>query len=120
MKNQHHHIPDKDERTWASLSHLGFIATLVVPYGNLIVPLIIWIVYKDRSSYIDYHAKEALNFQITLSIGLTIGFILVFVVIGIFLLLILGLLGLIFAIIAAVQANKGEYYKYPFNLRLIE
>ena len=120
MTNKYHYTPDKDEKMWATLSHLGFIATLIIPYANLIVPLIIWIVYKDRSSYVDYHAKESLNFQITLCIGFTIGIILTFVVIGIFILLILGLVGLIFAIIAAVRANEGGYYKYPFTLRLIK
>ncbi len=120
MTDEHDHIPDKDEKMWATFTHLGFIAGLVIPFGNLIAPLVIWLVYKDRSSYVDYHGKEALNFQITLTIGLVISAILIFVIVGFFLLFILGLVGLIFAIIAAIRANEGEYYEYPFNLRFIK
>ena len=50
-------IPDKDELMWSTFANLGFLAGLVIPFGNIVAPLVIWLVYKDRSSYIDFHGK---------------------------------------------------------------
>src|SRR5262245_54589856 len=69
--------PSKDERTWAMASHLSTLAGyLVVPFGNIIAPLVIWLIKKDTMPFVDDQAKEALNFQITLSIVAVVGIIL--------------------------------------------
>ena len=112
-------IPDKDELMWSTFAHLGFIAGLVIPFGNVIAPLVIWLVFKDRSSYIDYHGKEALNFQITVTFAMIASGILILLLIGIFLLIGVVLLALVFSIMAAIKANNGEYYEYPFTIRFI-
>ncbi|MCB9296259.1 MAG: DUF4870 domain-containing protein [Lewinellaceae bacterium] len=104
---------------WATFAHLGFLAGLVVPFGNIVTPLVIWLVFKDRSSYVDYHGKEALNFQITVTIALIASAILILLLIGIFLLVGVALLALVLSIVAAVKANNGEYYEYPFTIRFI-
>ncbi|MCB0611864.1 MAG: DUF4870 domain-containing protein [Phaeodactylibacter sp.] len=112
-------IPDKDELMWSTFAHLGFIAGLVIPFGNVITPLVIWLVFKDRSSYVDYHGKEALNFQITATLAMIASGILILLIIGIFLLIGVVLLALVFSIVAATKANNGEYYEYPFTIRFI-
>ena len=112
-------IPDKDELMWSTIAHLGFIAGLVIPFGNVITPLVIWLVFKDRSSYVDYHGKEALNFQITATLAMIASGILILLIIGIFLLIGVVLLALVFSIVAATKANNGEYYEYPFTIRFI-
>ncbi|REN16568.1 DUF4870 domain-containing protein, partial [Mycobacterium tuberculosis] len=85
-------------------------------------PLIIWLINKDDSSksFVTDQAKEALNFQITITIAMLICIVLTIVIIGGLLAPIVGLLNVIFCIIAAVKANNGEAYRYPFALRLIK
>ena len=75
-------IPDKDELMWSTFAHLGFLAGLIIPFGNVVAPLVIWLVYKDRSSYVEYHSKEALNFQLTVTIAMVASGILVLLLIG--------------------------------------
>ena len=85
------------------------------------MPLIVWLMHKDRSdkAYLNGQAKEALNFQITILIGYVICWILAFILIGALLLPLLWILNLVFCILAAVAVSKGENYRYPFALRLI-
>ncbi|MBC7892547.1 MAG: DUF4870 domain-containing protein [Sphingobacteriaceae bacterium] len=115
-------LSQSDERLWAMLAHLSSIVAGFFGGLALLGPLIVWLIFKDRSSYVDYHGKEALNFQILMSILLvgcvfggviTCGF-------GFILLPIVALVDLVFVIIAAIAANNGDLYKYPFNWRLVK
>ncbi|MCB9304458.1 MAG: DUF4870 domain-containing protein [Lewinellaceae bacterium] len=113
-------IPDSNEKMVATFSHLGIVAGTIVPFGSVLLPLILWLVYKDKSEYVAYHAKEALNFQLTMLIGFVASAILIFVVIGIPLLIVLAIVDLVFCIIAAMRANEGERYRYPYTFRFIK
>ncbi|MEA2710677.1 MAG: uncharacterized protein QOF78_3278 [Phycisphaerales bacterium] len=106
--------PTQDDRTMAMLAHLGGIL-----FGFL-GPLIIWLIKKDQSPFVDDQGKEALNFQITLLIGYAIGGATTFVCIGFVILPVVWIAGLIFGIMGAMAANKGEAYRYPFNIRFIK
>jgi uncharacterized protein len=108
--------PTSDERTFAILSHI----LAVVPGIGIFGPLVIWLIKKDESPFVEANAKESLNFQLTIIIGYIIGFILLVVVIGAFLLAVLGLLNLILVIVASVKTSENKIYRYPFNLRLIK
>jgi uncharacterized Tic20 family protein len=88
--------------------------------GNIIAPLVIWLIKKDESAYVDYHGKEALNFQLTMTLAMFVSAILIFVLIGIPLLIVVAIADLILSIMAAVRANEGEHYRYPFNIRFIQ
>ena len=105
-----------DQRTMALVAHILGIFTWFIG------PLIIWMINKDDSSksFVTDQAKEALNFQITITIAMLICIVLTIVIIGGLLAPIVGLLNVIFCIIAAVKANNGEAYRYPFALRLIK
>lgn len=105
-----------DQRTMALAAHLLGIFT------GFIGALIIWLINKDDAgkAFVTDQAKEALNFQITVAIAMVICMILTIVVIGAILMPIVGLVSLVFCIIAAVKANNGETYRYPFALRLIK
>ena len=107
-------LSDSDQRMWAMLSHVGGILF------SFIAPLVIWLVFKDRGRFVDEQAKEALNFQITLIIAYVVGGILSIIIIGIFIVLLAWLAAIILGIMAAIAANKGEAYRYPFALRLIK
>lgn len=88
--------------------------------GAIVAPLIIWQIQKDKSAFVDYHGKEAVNFQITMAIAAGVSFLLFLLLIGLVLIWIVGAVWLIFTIIAAIKANNGEYYRYPLSIRLIK
>lgn len=95
-------LSDSDARLWATLSHAGIILL------GILAPLIVWLVFRERSEFVNDQSKEALNFSI-------IGTIVSVVTCGIGFIVVI-----IFAIIAAIAANKGENYRYPFNWRVIK
>src|SRR3954454_15103067 len=103
--------PTSDEKTMALLAHVLTLA------AGFIAPLVIYLVKKDESSFVAAHAKESLNFQITLFIVFTILFV---SVIGILLMWIAGILALVLVIVATLRASEGKLYKYPFTIRLVK
>ena len=105
--------PNSDDKNIATVTHLGGTVFSFVP------GLLVWILKKDDSPYLADQAKEALNFQITMLIAQFIAGILVWVLIGFFLIPLVWLLNVVFCIIAAISTSKGETYRYPFCLRLI-
>lgn len=105
---------NKDDRLMVVLSHLS----LFIGCG-VVAPLIIWILKKDDSPFINDQCKEALNFHISLYLyGILFGLMTV-ILIGVPLLFVLGIAAVILPIIAAVKSNDGIYYRYPFIIRLI-
>jgi uncharacterized Tic20 family protein len=109
----------KDERLWAMLAHLTSFAGFVVPFGNLGGPLLIWLLKKDTMPLVNDQGKEALNFQITMTLAIIVAALLIFVLIGFILVPALVLFDIIITIVAAVKANEGVAYRYPFCLRLV-
>ncbi len=111
----------KDEQNWAMICHLSALAGFLIPFGNIFGPLIVWLIKRGEIPLVNSHGKEALNFQITVSIAIAICIPLVFVLIGIPLMFIVGIGALIMTIIAAVKVSNGDFeYKYPFAIRLIK
>ncbi|MBS1917598.1 MAG: DUF4870 domain-containing protein [Bacteroidetes bacterium] len=106
--------PTSDEKTLALLSH---ILTLVTWF---IAPLVIYLIKKDESKFVSDHAKESLNFQITLFIACIVGVILTLIIIGALILGLVSLAALILVIIATIRASEGKIYRYPFCIRLIK
>lgn len=82
-------------------------------------PLIIWLLKRNDSAFIDYHGKEYFNFIISYAIYGIISAILMIVLIGVFLLWVVGVLTVVFTIVAAIKAYQGEEYRIPFIFRLI-
>lgn len=109
----------QDDRTWGMVAHLSALAGFLIPFGSVLGPLIVWLMKKDESDFVADQGKEALNFQITVALAGIVCLMLMFVIIGIFLLPALVIAAAIFSIIAAIEANKGNLYRYPFALRLI-
>jgi len=109
-----------DERQWAMFAHLSALIGFIIPFGNLLGPLIIWLMKKETMPFVDQQGKEALNFQITVTIAMMISAILIIVVIGFVLMFVIGLAALILTIMAGIKANEGVAYRYPFTLRLIK
>jgi len=107
-------LSDSDQRLWATLAHIGPIII------GFVAPLVIWLVYRERGQYVADQSKEALNFQITVAIAAAISGLLVFAIIGLVLLPIVLIVALVLMIMAAIAANKGQAYRYPFSLRLVK
>ncbi len=110
-------LGESDERTMSLLAHILGGVTCVVG------PLIIWMLKKDESPFVDDQGKEATNFQITMLIAyFVVGIISVIPVVGCLAVLLfpaVSVASLIFAILGGIEANKGVVYRYPFALRLI-
>ncbi|MDQ6614399.1 MAG: DUF4870 domain-containing protein, partial [Actinomycetota bacterium] len=107
-------VPTQDERTWAMLSHLSYFVL------GLIGPLIVMLTKGNESPFVRDQAVEALNFHITLLIAFIVSFILAFIVIGIFTAIATFVVGVVYTILAAIAAYRGEAYHYPFALRLVK
>ena len=111
--------PGKESRQMAMFAHLSALVGFLIPFGNLIAPLIIWQMKKD-DPFVDAQGKEAVNFQITVSIAGIVAAVLTVVLIGLLLLPVIAIGSLVLVIIAGLKANEGENYQYPFALRLIK
>ena len=111
--------PPKEERNLGMACHLLALAGLVLPLGNIIGPLIMWLVKREVSAFVNEQGKEALNFNITIAIAGFVSFLLTFVVIGVLLLPAVFIFWIVMTIIAAVKSSGGEHYRYPLTLRLI-
>ena len=104
---------------WAMFCHLSALVGYVFPFGNIIAPLIIWVLKKDEFPLVNDQGKEAINFQISMTIYIIAAIILIILVIGIPLLILLGLFDLLMIIIASIKANEGTEYRYPLTIRFL-
>lgn len=100
-----------DEKLWATLVHVGGIFFQVLP------ALIGYVVLKDRGPFVRQHTASALNFQLTLIIAYVVGIITSIVLVGIIILLVAAVANVVFSILAALAANRGESYVYPLSIR---
>jgi uncharacterized Tic20 family protein len=111
----------KEEQNWAMGCHLAALSGFLIPFGNIVGPLVIWLIKRAEMPMVDRHGKEALNFQITVMIAFLISIPLCFILIGFLLMAIVGIGALVLTIMAAVKVSNGDYeYRYPFTLRLLK
>ena len=108
-----------DERTWGMLAHLSALLAAFVALAFL-GPLLVMLIQGPKSDFVRRQSVEALNFQITTYIAAIISAILIVVLIGLILLPIVGIAWLVLTIMAGLAANRGEDYRYPFNIRLVK
>lgn len=106
-------VSPSDARMWALFANLGGI------FFSFVAPLVIYLIYRDRDPFIRRHSTQALNFQIILIIAYFASFILTFLIIGIFTWIAAAVCGIVFPILAAIAANKGEDYTYPLVPQMV-
>ncbi|MEW5784576.1 MAG: DUF4870 domain-containing protein [Bacillota bacterium] len=130
---------EREGRTWGIFCHLGALSLYIgVPFGNILVPLIIWLIKKDELPLVDEHGKQSLNFQISITVyavlaavGYVVLLMALFVVTGdtapgLFLVLlpllfaVFFIVHLAFTIIASIRASNGEIYRYPLAIRFFK
>ncbi|MDB6147460.1 MAG: hypothetical protein JWO45_1124 [Spartobacteria bacterium] len=108
-------------RTWCILAHATALLGFIVPWAfHILGPLVVWLSKRDESPEVDAHAKESLNFQISMLIYNVIAGVLCLVLIGFVLLFILHIVNVILVIVASIQASEGKLYRYPLTIRLIK
>jgi len=124
--------PSAEEKQWALFAHLSILLGGLLTYGwaasfgSFIGPLIIWLVKKDTMPFVADQAREALNFGITLTIICVVLLMMTIMSLGIGALvtvpifMFIGIAALVLVIIAAVKANDGVAYRYPFAIRLVK
>lgn len=112
---------EQGDKTMAMLCHLlSFIGFIGIPVGNILGPLVLWLIKKSEDPFVDATGKEVLNFQISATIyGIVCG-LLFFVFIGVVLLPVLIIAVVVYTIIGAIKANEGQVYHYPFTIRFIK
>lgn len=108
------------ERAWATFCHLAAFAGYIFPFGNIIAPLILWIIKKNEMSLVDREGKKSLNFQISVTIYFVAAFILIFLLIGFPIIIGLMIFDLIVVIMASIKTNNGEDYRYPLSIQFIK
>lgn len=106
-------MPSNDERLFAAAIYIISFFTVFIG------PLVIWLIKKDDSAYVDYHGREYFNFFISYTVYTLISTLLMIVLIGFITIWIVGILYFVFTIIAAIKAYEGTTYKIPLVFRLI-
>lgn len=104
----------EDEKLWSTLIHVGGI-----PFG-FVPALIGYLVLRDRGPFIKEHSRVALNFQLTMLIVYVIGYALTVIGIGLLIVLAVWVVTIVFSILAALAANRGQYYRYPLSIEFIK
>lgn len=114
-------IVSAEERQWGMFAHLAALAGLLVGGLMFVGPLIVWLMKKDQSKFVDFHGKESLNFQLNILIYYVITMVVTVATCGITfpLPLVVLVYSIVMPIIAGMAANKGESYQYPFTFRMI-
>ena len=109
--------PDQ-ERLWATLAHLLSFVAAYIALGFL-APLIVLLLFGQRSAYVRAHAVESLNFNLSWLLYAIVGALLIFIGIGILILIALGIAYVILIVVASIRANNGVFYRYPLTIRFV-
>ena len=112
-------LSPQDEKLWATLTHLSPLVAGIIGLPFL-GPLIAYLVLRERGPFVRWHTAQALNFQLTVLLAYIVSGLLTIVVIGFFLLIAVWVVSIVFMIMAAVAANRGEYYKYPLTITFVQ
>ena len=106
-------------RKLAMFCHLSGLLGYLVPFGNVIGPLVVWLINREKHPYIDEQGKEALNFQLSVLAYALLSFALILVLLGLLLLPLLALFNVVMVITAAIKVKDGEAYRYPLTIRFL-
>ncbi len=110
----------EDDRTWGSLAHVSALCGMLIPFGSLLGPLIIWRTRGQRTPFVGDQALEAVNFNISVAIGFVVCLALVWLLIGILMVFALVIYWIVMTVVATLKAGEGHTYRYPLSLRLIK
>ena len=114
-------IDNEQEKTWGMLVHLLALSVFIgIPFGNVVGPLIIYLIKKDEFPFVAEQGREVLNFQITWSLIFIASAVLIFIGIGVLMLIAFGIAWLVLVIVGTVNASNGISYRYPFSFEFFK
>ncbi|MHC4819058.1 MAG: DUF4870 domain-containing protein [Planctomycetota bacterium] len=99
---------------------LAFAGFLGILFGNIVGPLVLWLIKKDEIPFVDDQGKEVVNFQISLTIYALIAAPLCLLIVGFVLLGVIWIGGIVQTIIGALRASEGQRYRYPYTIRFLK
>ena len=111
---------DMDLKSFTILMHLSVFAGMIIPMGGIVLPLVMWLTNKDKSSLVDAHGKNIINWMISSFIYAIASVILMIVGVGFLMIIALVILSLVFTIMGAVKASNDEVFKYPLAIEFIK
>ncbi len=110
-------VATSEERTLGAVLHVSSFAGWMIPLANIGAPLLLWLIKRDESPFLDHQGRQVLDFQITVTVMTLVSMVLAFVLVGIPMLIAVAVLDVVLTIVAAVKAADGTAYRYPFSLR---
>ncbi len=112
-------LKENEAKNWALFAHLSSFCGYLIPFGNILGPLVIWLIKKNESEFVNLHGKASVNFQISLLIYFCVSAILCLVLVGFLLIFALVIFDIVYTIINAIKASNGEKPNYPFSLNIV-
>lgn len=112
--------PSASEKQWAVGIHLSALTGFMIPFFNILAPLVLWLFKRPESAWLDKEGKQVLNFQISFTIYALIASLSLLILIGLLVLPILVLVYLIFLIIGAIRASEGIPYHFPLTIKFFK
>ncbi|QYJ79073.1 DUF4870 domain-containing protein [Shewanella acanthi] len=113
------HAVTKSEREFGLLVYASSFIGYLVPFGSILGPLILWLMKRDESAFVDRCGRSCLNFKLSMLVYVLIGAVLAIIGIGVILLLALAALDLICTVIGMIKASEGQVYRYPLTIKFI-
>ncbi|WP_305041986.1 DUF4870 domain-containing protein [Geoalkalibacter sp.] len=113
-------MPDPAGETWAMAAHLSALCGYLLPFGHILGPLAIWLFKGREFAKVDRHGKEALNFQLSVTLYLLVSMLLAVIGIGVLLIIALSLFDLVMILVATIKTRSGEDFRYPLSIRFIK
>ncbi len=110
----------KGQKDMGMLVHASGFAGYLIPFGNILGPLIVWLMKRDEMPFVDSCGRNCINFKLSMMIYFCVSFILMFVGIGFLLLGILAVVDIIFTVIAIIKASDGISYEYPLTIKFLK
>ena len=121
MDNNVQPPPLRQDRTLDAICHfLSFAGLTGIPFGNIIGPLILWVLKRDEFPSVNEHGKESINFQISMTIYTILAGLSILLVVGIVVLPAVIIANFVLVVIAGIKAANGEFYRYPLTIRFIK
>lgn len=114
------HLQTQDEKQMGLFLHLSQLLNILIPFGGVIAPIVLWQMKKDEMPALDAHGKMIVNWMISGLIYGVVSFILAFVLIGFLGFLALAIMGIVYPIIGGIKANNGELWEYPLTIKFLK
>lgn len=110
----------REEKNMGLAVHAASFAGYLIPLGNILGPLIVWLMKRDEMPFVNDCGRNCLNFKLSMFIYFLISFVLMFVGIGFLLLGALAIVDIVLTVIAIIKASEGKSYQYPLSIQFLK